>query len=133
MLIEDVDCAFIKRSNEDAEGITFSGFLNCIDGMLAPHNGRVLIMTTNPVDRLDPALIRPGGIDLRVDVPRLFRDAALDYVDRVFPYMPTRHEIVDREMREPAPTAAGLIHHLMAHGWRPARRADAGSAAHKSL
>ncbi len=118
VLIEDVDCAFIKRNNEDAEGITFSGFLNCIDGMLAPHNGRILIMTTNHVDRLDPALIRPGRIDLRVEVPRLTRDAAIDYVDRVFPHMPTRHEIVDRIMREPAPTPAALINHLMTAGWR---------------
>ncbi|MCC5785353.1 MAG: AAA family ATPase [Phycisphaerales bacterium] len=132
VLLEDIDCAFNQRESEGAEGITFSGLLNCIDGMQAPHNGRILMMSTNHIDRLDPALIRPGRVDLRVRMPMLTRQAATDYVDRLFPHMASRHDIVDRVMREPAPTAAMLINELMREDWRrgqrPSRASEGGSA-----
>ncbi len=43
-------------------GITLSGFLNAIDG-LGGGDGRLLFVTTNCPDDLDPALTRPGRID----------------------------------------------------------------------
>ncbi|KIW07412.1 hypothetical protein, variant [Verruconis gallopava] len=46
-------------------GISLSGLLNAIDGV-ASHEGRVLIMTSNFPEKLDPALIRPGRIDMQV-------------------------------------------------------------------
>lgn len=118
VLLEDVDSAFAQRESEDAGGITFATFLNCIDGMLAPQAGHILLMTTNHVDRLDPALIRPGRIDLRVEVPALARDAASDYVDRLFPHVPTRHDIVSEILSEPNPTAAALVSRIMQQPWR---------------
>ena len=44
--------------------ISLSGLLNVIDG-IASQEGRVLIMTTNHVNHLDSALLRPGRIDVR--------------------------------------------------------------------
>lgn len=117
ILIEDVDCAFRMRDGESAAGISFSGFLNCIDGVMAPHNGRILVMSTNHVDRLDPALVRPGRVDLHVEVPALSRQAAMDYVDRVFPHVPTRHAIVDEVMTLDCPTPAVLINRLTHRRW----------------
>jgi chaperone BCS1 len=46
-------------------GISLSGLLNAIDGV-ASHEGRVLVMTTNHPEKLDPALIRPGRVDMQV-------------------------------------------------------------------
>lgn len=43
--------------------MTFSGFLNALDGV-ASGEERIIFLTTNHVDRLDPALIRPGRVDL---------------------------------------------------------------------
>jgi mitochondrial chaperone BCS1 len=43
--------------------VTFSGFLNALDGV-ASGEERVIFLTTNHIDRLDPALIRPGRVDL---------------------------------------------------------------------
>jgi hypothetical protein len=123
VLIEDVDCAFRHRDAEDVDGITFSGFLNCIDGMLAPQNGRVLVMTTNHVDRLDPALIRPGRVDLKIQAPLLTRDAASDYVDRLFPHVSTRHDIVTEVMATQAPTPAALLNRIMREPWQRATTA----------
>lgn len=42
--------------------LTLSGLLNAIDGVTSTE-GRILFMTTNYVDRLDKALIRPGRVD----------------------------------------------------------------------
>lgn len=44
--------------------MTFSGLLNAIDGV-ASADERILFMTTNHVHRLDPALIRPGRVDVK--------------------------------------------------------------------
>ena len=42
--------------------LTFSGLLNAIDGVTSTE-GRIVFMTTNYLERLDPALIRPGRVD----------------------------------------------------------------------
>ncbi|KAL5338881.1 BCS1 N terminal-domain-containing protein [Aspergillus crustosus] len=92
VLLEDVDCAGMsqKRSTEDGgsneeparvaapaeentagpsvlekQGVSLSGLLNVIDGVAACE-GRILVMTTNHPEKLDPALVRPGRIDLSI-------------------------------------------------------------------
>jgi len=40
-------------------GVSLSGLLNAIDG-IASAEGRLLFCTTNYLDRIDPALARPG-------------------------------------------------------------------------
>lgn len=80
--IEDVDCVFQQRSKDtDSKDskITFSGLLNAIDG-LAAGEGRILIMTTNFVDKLDAALVRPGRCDVRF----LIQNADADQAERLF-------------------------------------------------
>jgi hypothetical protein len=132
VLIEDIDCAFRQRDGggEAAAGVSFSGFLNCIDGVLAPHNGRILIMSTNHVDRLDPALIRPGRVDLHVQATTLSRQDAADYADRIFPHVATRHEVVGQVMGLEGPTPAILINRLTQQRWhRPGLVAPARQGA----
>jgi chaperone BCS1 len=59
--------------------ITFSGFLNALDGVTSGEE-RIVFLTTNHIDRLDPALIRPG----RVDVIQLLDDATASQARRLF-------------------------------------------------
>jgi chaperone BCS1 len=47
--------------------VTFSGLLNALDGVAATEE-RIVFMTTNHLERLDPALIRPGRVDVQVQV-----------------------------------------------------------------
>lgn len=71
ILLEDIDAAFVSREDskhlEEAykglNRLTFSGLLNAIDGVTSTE-GRILFMTTNYIERLDPALIRPGRVDI---------------------------------------------------------------------
>jgi chaperone BCS1 len=50
--------------------LTLGGILEIIDG-LVECPGRVIIMTTNHKDKLDPALLRPGRIDMEIEFKRL--------------------------------------------------------------
>jgi hypothetical protein len=49
------------------EKMSLSFILNIIDG-LNENYGRILIITSNYYDKIDKALIRPGRIDIRVDM-----------------------------------------------------------------
>lgn len=51
--------------DESSSSITLSGLLNVIDGVAASE-GRILVMTTNHPDKLDPALLRPGRVDMSI-------------------------------------------------------------------
>ncbi|KAK8848760.1 P-loop containing nucleoside triphosphate hydrolase protein [Apiospora arundinis] len=46
-------------------GVTLSGLLNVIDGPDSV-NGRILLMSSNHPEQLDPALIRPGRVDQKL-------------------------------------------------------------------
>ncbi|KZS07643.1 Mitochondrial chaperone BCS1 [Daphnia magna] len=72
ILLEDIDAAFVSRDEsksvksayDGANRVTLSGLLNCLDGVTSTE-ARILFMTTNYLDRLDPALIRPGRVDVQ--------------------------------------------------------------------
>lgn len=46
--------------------LSLSAFLNVIDGVCSSE-GRILVMTTNHIERLDPAMLRPGRVDMTVE------------------------------------------------------------------
>merc|ERR1712146_754646 len=50
---------------ETIDKLNLSGLLNVLDGVV-DSPGRILVMTTNHPEKLDPALIRPGRINRRV-------------------------------------------------------------------
>ncbi|CAJ2505303.1 Uu.00g126970.m01.CDS01 [Anthostomella pinea] len=55
-----------NNNNNSNNRLSLSGLLNILDGV-ASQEGRVLIMTTNHVEKLDKALIRPGRVDMIVE------------------------------------------------------------------
>lgn len=70
VLLEDADAAFSNRRQRDEDGysganVTYSGLLNALDGVASAEE-RIIFMTTNHIDRLDDALIRPGRVDMTV-------------------------------------------------------------------
>lgn len=52
------------------KGLTLSGILNALDGVLE-LSGCVLVFTTNHPERLDPAMIRPGRITMSIEMKRM--------------------------------------------------------------
>ncbi|TPX10203.1 uncharacterized protein E0L32_001400 [Thyridium curvatum] len=91
VLLEDIDTAGLTHTREHFEPddedddkpsggqepskpdilgrLSLSGLLNILDGV-ASQEGRVLIMTTNHLEKLDKALIRPGRVDMIVKFDR---------------------------------------------------------------
>jgi len=61
LLLEDVDSLFADRDAKS--GIDFSTLLNCMDGLVTKR-GLVVFMTTNHIEKLDAAFIRPGRVDM---------------------------------------------------------------------
>jgi len=88
LLLEDCDAAFSNRRQVESDGysgatVTFSGLLNALDGVAAAEE-RIVILTTNHVERLDEALIRPGRIDMTVRIGEASRYQAGLMWDRFY-------------------------------------------------
>lgn len=67
LLFEDIDSTFEGRKRINSKGVTFSGFLNALDGIVE-LNGVLVIITTNHIEKMDPALLRAGRMDLKIEV-----------------------------------------------------------------
>lgn len=65
VLLEDVDALFVGREAAGKQNLDFSTLINSLDGV-ATQQGLVVFLTTNHLDTLDPALLRPGRVDCRV-------------------------------------------------------------------
>lgn len=66
VVLEDVDALYTAdRKVEGDVELSFSAFLNAIDGIGAPQ-GVIFIFTTNYPEKLDPAMKRPGRVDIQV-------------------------------------------------------------------
>ncbi|XP_078169152.1 AAA-ATPase At3g28610-like [Carex rostrata] len=86
IVIEDIDCSLnltgerkdkkkvVPPSKAIEEGditnkVTLSGLLNFIDGLWsACGSERIIIFTTNHIEKLDPALIRRGRMDMHIEM-----------------------------------------------------------------
>jgi mitochondrial chaperone BCS1 len=104
LLFEDIDCmrsreprsgagsnggtnqnTAVANGNSPAPGgITLSGLLNVLDGFHAPA-GVLFVMTTNHVEKLDPALLRPGRIDYKLYLGKASNQQKVELYRRFFP------------------------------------------------
>ena len=59
----------MREGSEEASRVTLSGLLNVIDGIWSSCGSeRLIVFTTNHVEKLDPALIRSGRMDKHVEL-----------------------------------------------------------------
>lgn len=69
-------------------GITLQGVLNTLNGVVPMHNIMVFI-TTNYIERIDEALLRPGRCDAVVELPRISAEIANKWLgERIENYKP---------------------------------------------
>uniref|UniRef100_A0A0D3FQB6 AAA+ ATPase domain-containing protein n=1 Tax=Oryza barthii TaxID=65489 RepID=A0A0D3FQB6_9ORYZ len=77
IVIEDVDCSSnltgqlpTEADRDDGDSkVTLSGLLNFIDGLWSAFGEeRLIVLTTNHVEDLDPALIRTGRMDKKIEM-----------------------------------------------------------------
>lgn len=73
-----------KNDPADRFGVTLSGLLNVLDGFHAPENV-LFMMTTNRIEALDPALLRPGRIDYKLFLGKASASQKIELYRRFFP------------------------------------------------
>lgn len=125
LVIEDIDCTVeLQQREEGQEGtksnpsedkVTLSGLLNFVDGLWSTSGEeRIIIFTTNYKERLDPALLRPGRMDMHIHMgyccPESFRILASNYhsIDHHATY-PEIEELIKEVMVTPAEVAEVLM------------------------
>lgn len=64
-VVSQKEGAVPMTNNSSRKYLTYAGLLNALDGVLSSQHGVITIMTTNYIDKLGDALIRPGRIDHR--------------------------------------------------------------------
>jgi chaperone BCS1 len=104
IVFEDIDCVKTGRARIDGDergrkqpgnpsekpdpieqfGVTLSGLLNALDGFNAPEDV-LFVMTTNKVEVLDEALLRPGRIDFRLYMGQACDEQKTEMYRRFFP------------------------------------------------
>ena len=63
----ETDEVEVRKSILNDDKLTVSFILNIIDG-IQEHPGRILVITSNHYNKLDPALVRPGRIDVSLEM-----------------------------------------------------------------
>jgi mitochondrial chaperone BCS1 len=121
LLFEDIDCAKSGKAREPESpnasngtqtekgsaamnGVTLSGLLNALDGFHAPANV-LFVMTTNHIEVLDAALLRPGRIDYRLFLGKATGRQKIELYRRFFP---DASEVEAREFVESSGSAVTM-------------------------
>merc|ERR1719361_2864175 len=67
IVLEDIDALFNDRNSMNKScPLTFTGLLNGLDG-IGNAVGQLFVLSTNHLERLDPALIRSGRVDRKFE------------------------------------------------------------------
>jgi ATP-dependent 26S proteasome regulatory subunit len=115
IVLEDIDCmSDIVISRDDAKPIgpnedeiyddklTLSCILNTIDGIFENHD-RIMIMTTNYVDKLDEALVRPGRIDMKIEFTKCTQQMYYDILELCYyPHKVNKKTVFTESKHTPA-------------------------------
>lgn len=128
LLIEDIDAtgaAAVREPDADTskEKLSLSALLNCIDGPIA-REGRILIMTSNHPERIDPALTRKGRVDMTFEFPVANAAEAGRLFARFFPEAPHLAAVVAKRYQRPR-SAAEIQDLCLTHLEDPAAAATA--------
>jgi chaperone BCS1 len=74
-----------KNDSLSTSSVTLSGLLNVIDGVNASE-GRLVIMTTNHPEKLDPALYRAGRIERKFEITYASKASSIMTFKRLFDF-----------------------------------------------
>lgn len=77
---------------------SLSDLLNAVDGVFVKH-GRILIMTTNHPEKIDPALMRPGRVDLSLELSYVNDETFKRFMLSFFPDAKVDNIVLKKETR----------------------------------
>merc|ERR1711965_70166 len=91
-----------KTTSSDKGSITLSFILNTIDGLIET-SGRIIVISSNYYDKLDDALIRPGRIDMLLDLKKYNISMVEQLYEKFYNKKLTKHQKKQIENIEIAP------------------------------
>jgi len=84
-VFEDIDtCDVVQKRDDNVKNNNLSAFLNLLDGFNSAKSS-LIILTTNHLEKLDPAIYRAGRIDLIIEIPEACNDVLYQFVESFFP------------------------------------------------
>ncbi|KAG1715627.1 hypothetical protein ID866_1551 [Astraeus odoratus] len=86
-----------KDHISDVNTLSLSGLLNALDGVAAAE-GRILFATTNHLERLDPALSRPGRMDVWIEFKNASKWQAEALFRNFFPSAEKDDEVIEGDL-----------------------------------
>jgi len=115
LLVEDIDSFFTDRDPKNIN-ISFSGFINIMDGVLSKGDGTIVFITANHPERIDSALIRPGRINMIIkfdypkkpEIQKLFMDLIENATVQDF-------EIFYDKIKNKQITMSGIVNYLFTY------------------
>ena len=114
------DCSAF--TGQESTHVTFSGLLNAIDGV-GESRGTLFLFTTNHRDRLDPALTRPGRMDVQIRLDTCTREQTRAMFLRFYPDCAAEADAFVSGLRGRTCTPAQLQRHFILHRRSPAAAA----------
>jgi len=99
-----------EQKVEEKTEIKLSDLLEAFDGVLE-MKGRMMVMTTNHLERLDPALIRPGRVNLSLEFKRCTKESIGEFFETFFPNVSLDMKNVQDGVWTPAEVAQICINH----------------------
>jgi chaperone BCS1 len=85
IVLEDIDALFNDRNSMNKScPLTFTGLLNGLDG-IGNALGQLFVLSTNHLERLDPALIRSGRVDRKFEFSYCTEEALQLMFKRFYP------------------------------------------------
>ncbi len=112
IFFDEMDSLFRMRGSgisSDMEATVVAQFLSEIDGVESLKNV-IVIGASNRQDLIDPAVLRPGRLDLKVKVHRPDKDAALEIFSKyLMPDLPYHTEAEARYGSDPQKIVDGMI------------------------
>jgi len=110
VILEDIDVLFpnreqlLKELEETKNNVNnlnngrmqdiksnMSKFFNLFDGIVNTMDGCIIFFTTNYIDRLDPAVLRPGRSDLKIEFPHLNDKNAFNLVQQFYQHIDEKY------------------------------------------
>lgn len=112
VFFDEMDALFRTRGSgisSDMESTIVPQFLAEIDGVESLHNV-IVIGASNRQDLIDPAVLRPGRLDVKIKIPRPEKQGAKDIFGKYLtPDLPYAKEELDRHGGDPSVMVAHLI------------------------
>jgi hypothetical protein len=117
LILEDIDCLFKERKKHDdiRNMVSFTAILNGLDGVYS-KDGLITFMSTNYIENLDSALIRPGRVDIQYNFDYMDKESMRDMFTAFLPNLIDEFDKFYNKIRNKKILASSFQQYLFKYG-----------------